>query len=45
MKGVVEIQLWQFGLIYLLLLIVVGVMKKCHAVLQSSLGLAGCVLF
>ncbi len=36
MKGVVEIQLWQFGLIYLLLLIVIGVMKKCH-VNQSRL--------
>ena len=36
MKGVVEIQLWQFALIYLLLLIVIGVMKKCH-VNQSRL--------
>ena len=36
MKGVVEIQLWQFALIYLLLLIVIGIKKKCH-VNQSRL--------
>ena len=28
-QGVVEMQLWQFGLIYILLLIVLAVMKKC----------------
>ena len=30
MKGVVEMQLWQFSLVYLLLLAVLAVMKKCR---------------
>ena len=30
MKDVVEMQIWQFSLIYILLLIVMGVMKKCR---------------
>lgn len=30
MREIVEIQLWQFALVYLLLLIVGAVMKKCH---------------
>lgn len=36
MKGIVEMQLWQFALIYLLLLIVLTIMKKCH-INQSKL--------
>ena len=30
MNGVVEMQIWQFSLVYLLLLIVLAVMKKCR---------------
>lgn len=30
MKGVIEMQLWQFSLVYLLLLIVLTIMKKCE---------------
>lgn len=30
MRGIVQIQLWQFALIYLLLLVIAFVMKKCH---------------
>lgn len=30
MNGVVELQIWQFALVYLLLVIVAAIMKKCH---------------
>ncbi|MEF9942482.1 MAG: ABC transporter permease [Lachnospiraceae bacterium] len=30
MNGIVKIQLWQFALVYLLLIVVMVVMKKCH---------------
>lgn len=33
---IVRMQLWEFGLIYVLLLVVIGVMKKCH-IRQSKL--------
>lgn len=29
MNGIVQLQLWQFSLIYLLLLIVIFIMKRC----------------
>lgn len=30
MNGVVELQIWQFALVYLLLVIVAAIMRKCH---------------
>ena len=30
MRAIVQIQLWQFSLVYLLLIVVMAVMKKCH---------------
>ncbi|MEG1621429.1 MAG: ABC transporter permease, partial [Oscillospiraceae bacterium] len=36
MNGVVELQIWQFSLVYLLLIIVLVVMKKCK-INQSKL--------
>lgn len=30
MNGIIVLNLWQFGAIYLLLLVVLGIMKKCH---------------
>lgn len=36
MNGIVELNLWQFSLIYLLLLLILAVMKKCH-INQSKL--------
>lgn len=30
MNGIIVLNLWQFGAVYLLLLVVLGIMKKCH---------------
>lgn len=30
MNGVVELQIWQFALVYFLLIIVIAIMRKCH---------------
>lgn len=41
MNGVVEIQIQQFALVYLLLLLVLGIMKKCRINQSKLLALAG----
>ena len=39
-QGVIEMQIWQFSLIYLLLLIVLYIMKKCQMQQSKLLVLA-----
>jgi putative ABC transport system permease protein len=42
MNGIVQMQIWQFSLIYLLLLIVLAVMKKCR-ISQTKLLIIGSI--
>lgn len=42
MENIIILNIWQFGMVYLLLLIVLGVMKRCH-IKQSKLLIIGSI--